>query len=389
MKTDFDAIIVGGGPVGLLLACLLKQQGKRIRVLEKRTQPIAHSAAIGITPPSLHILAKLGLADEFIAAGTKVRDCFVHGQSTLLGCVTFRDIPDEHRFILALPQVTTIAILQRHLGDEFIATGCEVSGVEQFDDHCLVCASAGELTAAHVIGCDGWRSRVREWAGLDAPVHTYDLHFLMGDFIDRTGFGSEAHVFFTETGPVESFPLPGGRRRWIVGTATPMDQPPPGLVSELTRQRTGIDISVADQVNESAFTPHRFNCGRYYDGRIILCGDAAHGMSPIGGQGMNTGFADAEFLAEVLCHRDPALLLPAYSRFRRKAAQSAIFRAEWGMWLGTRKGRSLSLLRDLLLRFLLRHGRLAQQMGRFYAMLTIPFNTLARVPQTTLPPRTA
>jgi hypothetical protein len=59
------------------------------------------------------------------------------------------------------------------------------------------------------------------------------------------------------------------------------------------------------------------------------------------------------------------------------------------MWLGTRKGRSLSLLRDLLLRFLLRHGRLAQQMGRFYAMLTIPFNTLARVPQATLPPRAA
>jgi 2-polyprenyl-6-methoxyphenol hydroxylase-like FAD-dependent oxidoreductase len=52
MKTDFDTIIVGGGPVGLLLACLLKKQGLRVRVLEKRTQPIPHSAAIGITPPS-------------------------------------------------------------------------------------------------------------------------------------------------------------------------------------------------------------------------------------------------------------------------------------------------------------------------------------------------
>lgn len=389
MKTDFDAIIVGGGPVGLLLACLLKQQGKRIRVLEKRTQPIAHSAAIGITPPSLHILEKLGLVDEFIAAGTKVRDCFVHGQSTRLGCMTFRDIPDEHRFILALPQVTTIAILQRHLGAEFIETGCEVSGVEQFDDHCLVRSSAGELTAAYVVGCDGSRSRVREWTGMKAPVHAYDLHFVMGDFIDRTEFGNEAHVFFTATGSVESFPLPGGQRRWIVQTETRLDQPPRSLVSELTRQRTGIDVPVADQVNESAFTPHRFNCERYYDRRIILCGDAAHGMSPIGGQGMNTGFADAEFLAEVLSHGDPALLLPAYSRFRRKAAKTAIFRAQWGMWLGTRKGWTRSVLRDLLLRFLLRHELLAQQMGRFYAMLTIPFNTLARVPQAILQQRTS
>lgn len=389
MKTDFDAIIVGGGPVGLLLACLLKQQGKRIRVLEKRTQPIAHSAAIGITPPSLHILEKLGLVDEFIAAGVKVRDCFVHGHGGRLGCMTFRDIPDEHRFILALPQVTTIAILQRHLGSDFIEAGCEVSGVEQYEDHCVVRSSAGELIASYVVGCDGWRSRVREWSGMKVPVQGYDLHFLMGDFIDRTGFGREAHVFFTATGSVESFPLPGGLRRWIVQTDRRMDAATSGLVSELTRQRTGIDVPVADQVNESAFTPHRFNCGRYYDRRVILCGDAAHGMSPIGGHGMNTGFADAEFLAEVLGHGDPSLLLPAYSRFRRRAAQSAIFRAEWGMWLGTRRGGTRSLLRDLFLRFLLRHGVLARQMGCFYAMLTIPFNTLARVPQAILRQRTS
>ena len=388
MKTDFDTIIVGGGPVGLLLACLLKKQGLRVRVLEKRTQPIPHSAAIGITPPSLHILDKLGLTSEFIDVGLKVRDCFVHGQSGQLGCMTFRDIPDEHRFILALPQVTTIAILQKHLGAEFIETGCEVSEVRQSDDHCVVRVGDRELTARHVVACDGSRSRVREWVGMKAPAHAYDLHFVMGDFIDRTGFGEEAHLFFTATGSVESFPLPGGQRRWIVQTDTRLDQPPKGLVSELTRLRTGLDVPVADQVNESVFTPRRFNCERYYDGRVIFCGDAAHGMSPIGGQGMNTGFADAEFLAEALSHGDPCSLLPAYSRFRRKAAKTAIFRAEWGMWLGTWRGKTLSILRDAILKFLLCQGPVARRMGPFYAMLTIPFNTLARVPQGSLKPRT-
>lgn len=388
MKTDFDVVIVGGGPVGLLLACLLKKQGKCVRVLEKRTQPIPHSAAIGITPPSLHILNKLGLTSEFIDAGLKVRDCFVHGQSGQLGCMTFRDIPDEHRFILALPQVTTIAILQKHLGAEFIETGCEVTEVRQSADQCVVRAGEREWTARYVVGCDGWRSPVREFIGMKAPARAYDLHFVMGDFIDRTGFGEEAHLFFTATGSVESFPLPGGQRRWIVQTDTRLDQPPKGLVSELTRLRTGLDVPVEDQVNESVFTPRRFNCDRYYDGRVILCGDAAHGMSPIGGQGMNTGFADAEFLAEVLSHGDPCSLLPAYSRFRRKAAKTAIFRAEWGMWLGTWRGKTLSILRDAILKFLLCQGPIARRMGPFYAMLTIPFNTLARVPQASLKPRT-
>ena len=389
MKPELDVIIVGGGPVGLLLACLLQKSGLRLRVLEKRTLPIAHSAAIGITPPSLHILEKLGLAQEFIDAGVKVRDCFVHGRKGKLGCVSFRDIPDEHRFILSLPQATTIALLQSHLPFESIQTGCEVTGITQHADHCTVQTTAGELTARFVIGCDGARGRVREFIGMPAPIKNYDSHFVMGDFIDRTNFGDAAHLFFTPTGSVESFPLPGGQRRWIVQTDKRFDNPPKALVSYLTHLRTGITVPLSDQVNESVFTPRRFNCDRYYDGRVILCGDAAHGMSPIGGQGMNTGFADAEFLAEVLAKPDPLALLPAYNRFRRQAAKTAIFRAEWGMWLGTWRGQLRSVMRDVILKFLLCQGPVARRMGPFYAMLTIPFNTLARVPQASLRPHTA
>jgi 2-polyprenyl-6-methoxyphenol hydroxylase-like FAD-dependent oxidoreductase len=277
--------------------------------------------------------------------------------------------------------------LQKHLGAEFIETGCEVREVQPLRDNCIVRVEKREWTAKYVVACDGWRSPVREGIGMRAPSHTYDSHFIMGDFIDRSGFGDAAHLFFTATGAVESFPLPGGERRWVVQTDKALGDSPAGRISELIHQRTGIQVPVADQINESAFTPRRFNCDRYYDGRIILCGDAAHGMSPIGGQGMNTGFADAEFLAEILGQPDPTVFLPAYNRFRRKAASTAIFHAEWGMWFGTWHGKSLSILRDVMLRFLLSHGYISRFMGSFYAMLTIPFNTLDRVPQASLKPQ--
>jgi 2-polyprenyl-6-methoxyphenol hydroxylase-like FAD-dependent oxidoreductase len=118
---------------------------------------------------------------------------------------------------------------------------------------------------------------------------------------------------------------------------------------------------------------------------VILCGDAAHGMSPVGGQGMNTGFADAEFLAGVLAavlqrgaSAEP--LLAGYDRFRRRAARSAIRRADWGMWLGTWRGRPLSALRDFIIRHVLCKGMISRRMGPFYAMLTIPYNSLDCVP---------
>ena len=104
---------------------------------------------------------------------------------------------------------------------------------------------------------------------------------------------------------------------------------------------------------------------------------------------MDPGLADAGSLAEVLAKADPLALLPAYNRFRRKAAKTAIFRAEWGMWLGTWRGNARSALRDVILKLLLCQGPVARRMGPFYAMLTIPFNTLARVPQASLRPHTA
>lgn len=387
--TDHDIAIVGAGPVGLMLGCFLGEQGLRVLLVDKRTEPLQHSQAIGITPPSLEILARLGLDEAFVRQGVKIRDCQVHGHVGHLGCASFREIPGPHRYILSLPQQQTIQLLESRLAtmpNVQLLRGIEATHIEQDAASVTLIGDGLRRTAHWLVGCDGHRSRVRELLKMRTSGASYGCHFLMGDFIDRTSLKEEAHLWFTHDGAVESFPLPEGRRRWIVQTPEPITQDQHGFISQSVRERAGLELPVADQLNQSPFSPRWMQAEQYHDGRVILCGDAAHLMSPIGGQGMNTGWADAEFLAEVLIAilqrgQAPLPLLEAYDRCRHRASQTATARAARGMWLGTRTGVVASWLRDVFMRECLFRGPLAKHIGPYFAMQTIPYNTLKAVPE--------
>lgn len=379
---DCDVAIVGAGPVGLLLANLLGPTGLKVVVLEKNLAPPSHSRAIGITPPSLEILGSVGLADAFVVRGVKIQDVHVHGISGQIGICSFRELPGAHSYILSLPQQQTLSLLEQHLRltpNVALLRGREVAQVESAGEQVTVgfTESAPKMTARFVIACDGWRSPIRQQLQIPVRERRYGCHFVMGDFIDSSGMAEEAHLFFTPDGAVESFPLPGGIRRWIVQTPGPLLMIPRGYISRIVQQRAGIVLDAASQLNHSTFNPQRLDCASLYRGRVILCGDAAHAMSPIGGQGMNVGFADAEMLAGLLPGMvrgagDHAEKLERYEQERRRAARIAANRAAQGMWLGTWTGGSASWLRDVILGGVLLQGPFARLMASRFAMMDVP-----------------
>ena len=232
-----------------------------------------------------------------------------------------------------------------------------------------------DLTAAYVVACDGHDSALRRMLGVPISRKQYPVSFVMGDFPDATTWQSEAHLFFSPRGSIESFPLPHNQRRWIALTDCP--NPDTEVLVAQVRTITGCKLEGSAELWHSSFTPERILARSFFRDRVVLCGDAAHVMSPIGGQGMNTGFADAWNLASVLrklhqAHEPHAPMFAGYESNRRHAFRIAANRAARGMWLGTRTGQLPSAMRAFILRHALSSSPFSRYLATYFSMLSIP-----------------
>lgn len=382
---DNDVIIVGGGPVGLVLGNLLGQGGIRTLLVEKTMAAPQQSMAIGITPPSLEILSRVGLDTTFIKEAVKIDHARIFEEKKLRGELRFNSLAGKYPFILSLPQAKTVSLLEENLknfSNVRVQRHCHFLNAEEEHNHVKVALrpddNQDQLQKTRIlVGCDGHRSDVRSSAAIPCiETRSYPHSFIMADFHDRTDFGSKAHLYFNRAGALESFPLPKKQRRWILQLDE--DQSDPDVTNLIIgiKQRSGLDLIPADCGELNRFNVHRFVCNRYFSGRTVLCGDAAHVMSPIGGQGMNTGIADAEYLADILIRhfhhsQELSTLLKGYDQVRSQAFTVAADRAARGMWVGTRRGRTASFLRGLGISILL-NSPLSYSLPPYFAMQTIP-----------------
>ncbi|MHC6230883.1 FAD-dependent oxidoreductase [Arthrobacter sp. MMS24-T111] len=344
-----DVVIAGGGPVGLFLAGLLLQEGVTVKVLEQRTSRNQHTRAIGIHPPALQALSRIGVVPTLVREGVRIREGVALSRGRTVGTMAFGTVSATFPFVLALPQFRTEQILAdrvQALDPDALVRGANVTGF--IDDGARVTVAfessdhqsqgPARATAALLVAADGARSRLRAALGVAAARRTYPDHYLMGDFDDDSGLAEKAALFLEQPGIVESFPLPGGIRRWVVRLNCPAGAATAADLAGLVGRRTGIEPDPATTSMLSAFSVSSAIAGRTVAGRAILLGDAAHEISPIGGQGMNLGWLDAEALAPLV---SAALRCgPEHSQFRefertrRRAAVRARRQAEINMALG-------------------------------------------------------
>ncbi|TFC93668.1 FAD-dependent monooxygenase [Cryobacterium breve] len=342
-----DVIVVGGGPVGILLAGLLAVRGVDVEVLEQRVEPSLRSRAIGIHPPSLRALEQLGVAGQVIGRAVRIRGGVVRSDGRTLGRMAFTESADRTQSVISLPQSETEAVLRARfaeLAPGRLRGGVTVTGVCDLGDRVSVDTvrtggtTAQTLEARYVVAADGARSLVRDLLGIRSAARTGGETYLMCDYPDTGEYPGEAVLFFERGGVVESFPLPRGRRRWVAMTPTLMTDATSEDLAMLIRARTGVYLPPTT-AGASAFSVQQRLAARLVAGRVVLIGDAAHQISPIGGQGMNLGWLDALQLAPALQQalRDPAAaasVLGHYDRRRRRSARMAARQAGFNMAMG-------------------------------------------------------
>ena len=397
----YEIVIVGAGPVGLLMASFLGRNDISVLLLEARgTRPMntggrtsqdTSTRAIGVSIPTLEIFERLGLAATLRDSGVAVPVVHMCSSNRELGLVDFRDAGSRFQYVLSIPQGKTCEILETdllNLDSVELRRGHRVETIDEIESAIEIrglttASDPFSVQGRFVIGCDGGNSIARESAGIGFVGDSYGDTFLMGDYIDRTGWGDEAYVFSTPRGSVESFPMPGGLRRYVLSTEDLVEANESTYLEDEIPCRCGVVVAPEEKSWESAFTVERRIATAYTHSRTVLAGDSAHLMSPIVGQNMNTGFADVEFLSEILplVLRDESKskeLFRTYDRIRRRAAIAATRRAWLMMRLATTRGRFWSRIRALgmTLIFRLLPGTIVASL---FSMTSIPNRNVERI----------
>lgn len=347
-KTDhiYQVAIVGGGPVGLFLGLCLQQAGISFIILEKRTAPKPGSRSLGIHPVSLELFDKLNIADSFLSQGIKIKQGHAFSNTQKLGTLSFNSCPQPFNFILAHPQNQTEQLLEQALKNRnsgCLHRGAEVTKITEKQDRVTISfqqnGEKSTIMATFLVGCDGKNSIVRKKAGVAFEGKSYPDTYIMGDFADHTEFGDDAAIFLCDEGLIESFPLPNDKRRWVVKTSSYLPEVSSNDIVTRVKNRIDTDLSSTNYSMLSSFGVQKIVASPMANNRIILCGDAAHVVSPIGGQGMNLGWLAAADLADTLQQifnrkKHTPNILSLYHQRRTHAARSAIRRAEINMLLG-------------------------------------------------------
>ncbi|MFJ4691866.1 FAD-dependent monooxygenase [Streptomyces sp. NPDC088766] len=343
-----QVIIVGAGPVGLLLAAELCLRGVHVSVVEQRHRPTKESRASTLHARTMEILDSRGLLTDLAGPPHEARGHFG-------GIPLDLTLPGPYPGQWKVPQTKTESVLEEwalSLGAD-IRCGHRLQLLDLTQDGEAVEAEAVgrdgrpvRLRAGYLVACDGQDSTVRRLTAADFPGQDATRELLRAD-VDNITI-ADRRFQRLPGGLAIAARRPDGVTRVMVhefGTpARPRTGPPQFQEMAAAWHRvTGEDISAGKPLWVNHFDDANRQLTHYRHGRVLYAGDAAHRQMPIGGQALNLGLQDAFNLgwklAAVVTGHAPHHLLDTYHA-ERHAVGSAVLaniRAQAALLLGSRE----------------------------------------------------
>ena len=340
---QIDILIAGGGLVGLPLGIALAKGGLRVAVADaappaRRLDPRFDGRVSALAYASVRMLAALGVWEHLGPHAQPIHEILVtdgaigrapspfslHFDAQEVGTDALGHIAENRHIRLALQEAAAAT-----QGLELIAPSAVKSVAVEDGRASATLADGPAIAAPLVIAADGRDSPLREQMGIGKVGWSYPQTGIVATVEHERPHNGVAYEHFLPSGPFAILPLPGNRSS-LVWTETKARAPgllaldEAGFNAELAR-RFGDHLGKVKAAGPRWSYPLAFHIARdFVAPRFALAGDAAHGIHPIAGQGLNLGLKDAAALAEVLLDaarlgRDIGALdvLRRYERWRR------------------------------------------------------------------------
>jgi 3-(3-hydroxy-phenyl)propionate hydroxylase len=342
-------VIIGAGPVGLTLAIDLAQRGQNVVLLNKGQLTASGSKAICFSKRSLEIFDRLGCGQRMVDKGV----------SWNVGRVFLKDKPLYGFDLLPEPGHARPAFinLQQYYVEAYLAERAaglpnldirwsnKVTAIAQTADITTLTIETPEgsytLEAQYVVACDGSRSTARQLMGLETTGRVFQDRFLIADVKMTAAFPTERWFWFdppfhpNQSVLLHRQPDNVWRIDFQLGwDADPEEEKKPeniiprvkALLAYGTKEGNPTPDFQLEWASVYTFACQRM--ARFRHGRVLFAGDSAHGVSPFGARGANSGIQDAENLAwkldAVLRNQAPEALLNSYASEREYAADENI-----------------------------------------------------------------
>lgn len=313
----FDLIIIGGGLVGAGLAAALKDCGLKIAVIEPHlTMPPPQddswdSRVYAISPGSAAFLRSLGawpLMDAERIAPVYEMSVFGDDNTARINFSAYEIGVPELAFIIENRQLQSAVwkVLQAANNNIQIFCPAKCAAIRWLESHVEVQLEDGRLLeAALLVGADGVNSWVRQQAGIDVKKHAYHQIGVVANFSTERAHRQIAHQWFRRDGIIALLPLPDKRVSMVWSTGEDhagfLTHLPAEELCRRVEEASSHALGKLQLITPPAGFPLNFvHVEKLTKPRLVLIGDAAHGIHPLAGQGVNLGLRDTRELTAIL-----------------------------------------------------------------------------------------